>query len=107
MAREIIPSDWEQEVLQSEIPVLVDIYTTRCGPCKMLAPLIAKLGREYDGRAKVLKMSADDGLGDLDLQVSAVPLVLIYSGGKELERIVGIKPEDTYKQALSSAGVPT
>jgi thioredoxin 1 len=106
MAREITDRDWEAEVVNSQVPVLVDVYSTHCPPCRALAPVIETLASAYDGRAKVVKLNTDENTEVAGgLRVTAVPTVLVFSEGKERGRLVGLRPEAAYRKLLESAGV--
>ena len=88
------PVDFQAEVLNSDVPVLVDFTAEWCGPCKMVAPIVAELATEYEGRAKVLKI-------DVDAQVEvasqygimSIPALIVFKGGQEVDRIVGAAPK--------------
>jgi thioredoxin 1 len=106
MAREISQSEYESEVVGSPVPVLLDIYGEDCGPCRQLAPVIERLAGEYEGRARVLKVEAGvnrELVGGL--AVYSVPTVLAFRGGKEVGRLVGLRPESAYRKLLEAAGV--
>ena len=106
MTKEIRSAEWETEVARSEVPVLVDVFGTYCPPCRALAPTIDKLASEYEGRAKVVKLDveADRDLAG-GLHVTSVPTVIAFRDGKELGRLVGLRPEGAYRQLLEEAGV--
>jgi thioredoxin 1 len=106
MAREIDQSQYEPEILASPLPVLLDIFGEHCGPCRQLAPLIDRLATDYDGRAKVLKVDAgtNQELAG-SLAVSSVPTVVAFRDGREVGRLVGLRPESAYRKLLESAGV--
>src|ERR1700677_296154 len=106
MAKEIKSEQWESEVVQSGVPVLVDVFGTYCPPCRSLAPTLDKLASEYEGRAKVVKLdveAAPDLAGGL--HVPSVPTVIAFRDGKELGRLVGLRPEGDYRRLLVEAGV--
>ena len=106
MAKEIRSSEWEAEVVQSAVPVLVDVFGTYCPPCRALAPTMDKIAAEYQGRAKVVKLDveADRDLAG-GLHVASVPTVIAFRDGKELGRLVGLRPEEAYRKLLVEAGV--
>jgi thioredoxin 1 len=94
-------ADFDTQVLAASQPVLVDFYSTTCGPCRMLAPTIKKLAEEYDGRAVVLKVNVDrlpQLAGRYGIQ--GVPSVLFFKDGKEVGRLVGLRPQGSYGEVL-------
>ncbi len=101
-----IPKSVRYDVVQSGVPVLVDIFGTYCPPCKALAPTLDKLASEYEGRAKFVKLDveADRDLAG-GLHVTSVPTVIAFRDGKELGRLVGLRPEGAYRKLLLEAGV--
>jgi thioredoxin 1 len=103
---EITDKNWQSEVMDSRIPVLVDFWAPWCGPCRMLAPTIEKLANEYAGKVKVGKMDTDTNT-DIPptLGISGIPTVILYQNGKEVSRIVGLQPEAKFKDALAKIGV--
>lgn len=106
MAREINDTDWQAEVLESQVPVLVDIHSTHCPPCRVLGPVIDKLATEYEGRAKVVKLNTTHNTEVAGtLRVTAVPTVVLFHEGQEQSRLVGLRPEAAYRQLLEQAGV--
>ncbi|MGP0066949.1 MAG: thioredoxin family protein [Isosphaeraceae bacterium] len=106
MAKEIQSSEWEAEVVQSAVPVLVDVYGTYCPPCRALAPTLDKLASEYVGRAKIVKLDVEsDGALAGGLLVTSDPTVIAFRDGKELGRLVGLRPEGAYRKLLGDAGV--
>ncbi|MCR5161618.1 MAG: thioredoxin [Lachnospiraceae bacterium] len=86
-------SNFEEEVLKADVPVLVDFWATWCGPCKMLSPIIAEIASEADG-FKVCSVDVDEEQ-DLAMtyEVSAIPTLLVFQGGKVVNRSVGFIPK--------------
>lgn len=86
-------SNFEEEVLKADVPVLVDFWATWCGPCKMLSPIIAEIASEADG-FKVCSVDVDEEQ-DLAMtyEVSSIPTLLVFQGGKVVNRSVGFIPK--------------
>jgi len=93
--------DFDARVLGAQQPVLVDFYSNGCGPCRMLAPTIEKLAEEYAGKAVVLKVNVDR-LPQLAGQygIQGIPAVLFFQQGKQVERLIGLRPQDAYSEVL-------
>jgi thioredoxin 1 len=103
---EFTDGNWKTEVVDSPVPVLVDFWAPWCGPCRMLAPTIEKLATEYQGRVKIGKMNTDQNQEmPGSLRISAIPTVLFFKEGKEVDRLVGVNTEAKFKDALSRLGV--
>ena len=87
-------SNFQQEVIESNVPVLVDFWAEWCGPCRMLAPTIEELAKEYEGRAKVCKMNVDEAPNtSSNYKVMSIPTLVVFKGGEEVERMVGVVPK--------------
>lgn len=90
------------EVEQSAIPVLVDFYADWCGPCRMLAPALQRLAGEFAGRVKIVKVNADDEPELADrYQVSALPTLAFFSGGRLVGQTTGVPSEAALRKALN------
>ena len=90
----ITSGEFEQKVLKSDVPVLVDFWAEWCGPCKAIGPSIEQLATEYEGKAKVFKLDVDSE-GDLAMQygVMSIPALLVFKGGKVIDQMVGAAPK--------------
>jgi thioredoxin 1 len=94
-------ADFATEVLQSDKPVLVDFWAEWCGPCRMLGPIVEKVATAYAEKVKVVKLNTDENpaLGG-EYHVSGIPCLILFKGGKPVDRIVGYVPEGTISTML-------
>ena len=94
MVHKFTESNFDAEVLQSDLPVFVDFYADWCGPCKMMSPVIDKLAEEFAGRIKVGKVNVDE-IGDLAVKygIMSIPNMVFFKNGEVVDRIVGAIPK--------------
>ena len=94
MERTITKNNFQQEVLQSDIPVLVDFWAAWCGPCRMLAPILEEVAAETEGRVKVGKINVDE---ESELaaafQVMSIPTLIVFKNGQAVRSAVGLQPK--------------
>jgi len=92
---ELSDSTFEQEVTKSSIPVLVDLWAAWCGPCRVIAPIVEELAGTYQGKMKMGKLNVDDypQLASR-FRVMNIPTLLLFKGGQEVDRIVGVVPKE-------------
>jgi len=96
---EITKDNFEAEVLKSDIPVLVDIWAPWCKPCREVGPIIEELANEYAGKMKIGKLNVD-GNSEMAMkyQIQSIPTILIFKGGKEVQRLMGARPKPAFKK---------
>jgi thioredoxin 1 len=88
-------ASFQEEVLDSTLPVLVDFTAVWCGPCKMLDPIVKQLADDWSGKVKVVKLDVDDNPGlAMTYQVMGVPTLMLFVNGQPSERVTGYQPKD-------------
>jgi len=100
--KDVNDADFDQEVLKSEIPVIIDVWAPWCGPCRMYGPIIEDVSKEYEGKIKFLKMNADENERIVGMfSISSIPTTLLIKGGKLKAMNVGAIPKDMLKKWIA------
>jgi len=103
MALEITDANFEETVLKSKQPVMVDFWAAWCGPCRMVGPIIDEISTEYDGKAVVGKVDVDANQEfAAKYGVRNIPTVLIFKDGEVVGRQVGVAPKNAYSEAIDA-----
>ena len=98
---EVTDASFDQEVLKSEQPVLVDFWAAWCQPCRAIAPIVDELAQHYQGKVKIGKMDVDrNNATPMRYKVTGIPTLLVFKGGQVVEQLVGYRPKDAIQQAL-------
>src|SRR5437667_8995837 len=100
--KEVIDNTLEREVLQAKKPVLVDFWAEWCGPCRMLAPTIEAIAEEHSSAVSVVKLNVDENPTTAAVYgIKGIPTLILFSEGKEVERIVGVASKDTIVRTIA------
>jgi thioredoxin 1 len=95
---------WENDVMKSNTPVLVDFWAEWCGPCRMVSPIIEKLGESMSDKIKIVKLNVDENQElALNYGIRSIPSLLIFRDGKEIARTVGVATEQSYEKFVQSS----
>ena len=103
MVTDITDQNFEDEVLKSTLPVLVDIWAPWCGPCRMVAPVVEKLAEKYDQRFKFCRLNIDQNpQSATNYQVMSIPTLIFFKDGKTVDRVVGAVPESVLEPKIEA-----
>ncbi len=102
-AIEFTDANFDQEVLKSDVPVLVDFWAVWCGPCKMIAPIVEELAGEYQGKVKIGKLDVDNNPNvSTKYGIRSIPTLLIFRDGNIVDQIIGAVPKQAMSQKLDA-----
>lgn len=98
---DVTDATFDQEVLQSRIPVLVDFWAPWCAPCRVVSPIVEEIGKEYEGRFKVVKVNVDENQQSASsYSIMSIPSLLIFQNGKPVKTIVGAQSKENLKRGI-------
>jgi thioredoxin 1 len=97
----VTDTNFQQEVLDSEVPVLVDFWAPWCGPCRMVAPVVEEIAQQYGGQVKVVKVNTDENSETATkYAIRSIPTLMIFKGGQKVDVVVGAVPKSTLANTL-------
>ena len=100
----VTDASFETEVLQGDLPVVVDFWAEWCGPCKAVAPLVDELAAEYDGKIKVTKLNVDENPStSAKFGVRSIPTIMFFKGGQLIDQVMGAHPKGELKKRFDAA----
>lgn len=102
-AIDLLKSNFENEVLKSEAPVLVDFWAPWCMPCRMMAPILDELATEFEGKIKIAKIDTENPENQelaIKYQIQSIPNMKLFKGGEVVEEFIGIRSKDALKESL-------
>jgi thioredoxin 1 len=98
----VTSGNFENEVIKSDIPVLVDFWAAWCGPCRMLTPVIDQLAEQYAGKVKVVKLNVDENPEiSGKYQILSIPTVYLFKNGSKAEELVGARPKQSFEEMIN------
>jgi len=93
---------FQQEVLNSDIPVLVDFWAAWCGPCRMVSPIIDQLANEYEGKIKVVKVNVDENPKlAAEYDIMSIPSIFLFKNGKKVDGIIGVRSKQLFEEMIN------
>ncbi|WP_462324051.1 thioredoxin [Desulfoplanes sp.] len=101
MANQVADSTFETEVLQNDLPVLVDFWAPWCGPCRAIGPVVEELAQEYEGKLDIVKMNVDENPSTPSKYgIRAIPTLILFKGGEVVEQVTGAVSKTSLKQMI-------
>ena len=104
MVIDVNDGNFEEEVIKSSLPVLVDLWAPWCGPCRMVAPVVEELSDEYEGKVDFVKVNVDDNPKIASQYgIMSIPTLMVFKAGQPVDTIIGFRPKDELQKSLETA----
>jgi thioredoxin 1 len=99
--REVTDNEFQQEVLQSDVPVVVDFWAPWCGPCRIVSPVVEELSKDYNGSVRFVKVNTDENeQSAMQFGIQVLPTLVIFNQGREVNRLIGFSPKEQLRRQI-------
>jgi len=100
---ELNDGNFEEEVIKSDLPTLVDFWAPWCGPCQMMGPILEEAAAEWEGKIKVCKLNVDESMGVArNYQIQSIPTIILFDKGQEAKKLIGARPKKAFVEEFEA-----